>query len=191
MSIEELGSLSDIESMATDLAQQLLEAGKQEALLIGLRLEGLRDLAQIIQVGDGRIARTAELEVKQQALEAMGSSKPTTGVPPCPSRLQLSKDEYYVCVLGYQHAGPHTGGGTSWTGPGNAGKLDAVKPDPTKPAADRLHELLSYLIEKRDEDAVLAREGGTPVIRDQAASRRYAYGEVATKLESILMEGGI
>lgn len=248
-------TLSDIEAKADELVQRLLVAGKSEALLIGIQIGGLRDLAQIKAVGDQRAQWNASVGMREEdstrrdreiaAMEAVAAKvpEPTTperrceiqreaivlgekperktrlqclladghpglhtdcegvkwdeevrfvqppasGVPPCPSTFQRSKDEYYVCTLEYQHEGQHRGGGMWWSGPGNGGD----KAEPTKPAADRLHELLSYVTDQQVQATALIDNDVRPTVRDQAAARRHAYHDVALKLEDILSEGGI
>lgn len=64
--------------------------------------------------------------------------------------------------------------------------------DPVKPVADRLHELVSYLVRQSETDhhaAQATQLGATLEARYQASSK--AYDDAATKLQEILQEGGI
>jgi hypothetical protein len=166
-------SLSDIEAKAENIAESLLIAGKNEAELLGIHLQGLRDLAQIKEAkAFGAASETEERPVPKA----------------CPSTFQLSKDEYYVCVLPFEHAGQHRGGGMWWAGPGNGGE----KAEPIKPAIDRLHELLSYLISHSNSEFHQSNKhapDSAESIKHLAASK--AYDDGAQKLQEILNEGGI
>lgn len=65
-------------------------------------------------------------------------------------------------------------------------------PEPTKPVADRLHELVSYLIRNSETNhhaAGATQLGAASEERYQAISK--AYDDAATKLQEILNEGGI
>jgi hypothetical protein len=59
--------------------------------------------------------------------------------------------------------------------------------EPTKPAADRLHELLSYFIQQSEAPI----NGQTPDTERQGMMRAMYYDDAATKLQEILTEGGI
>ena len=77
-----------------------------------------------------------------------------------------------------------------WAGPGNGGKAEAV--EPTKPAADRLHELVSYLHNQQDREQIRARsDGKSPDEVARHFGQAEAYDDAATKLQDILQEGGI
>lgn len=213
-------TLSDIEAKADELARQLLAAGKSEALLLGIQLEGLRDLAQIKAVGDQRAQWNASVEMRRVEVQAAemrherevaAMERTATNVAdalpkstdspvvvrataaPCPSSLSLSKDEYYVCTNPANHEGPHTGGGKVWTGPGNMGRLDATKPDPTKPAVDRLHELVSMWNQFSTDQSDRGMDELRRNTRDgwYAEGQSVAWGKAAAMLQDILTEGGI
>lgn len=101
------------------------------------------------------------------------------------SPLAIGKPPYPCCELMRGHDGAHSDGTTNWT---NA----AEAPEPTKPAADQLHELLSYLIQQsqlsleKSEHVMVE----TPVWRKHLAASK-AYDDAAGKLQDILNEGGI
>lgn len=77
------------------------------------------------------------------------------------------------CILAEGHEGPHTDGGKAW-GEG-----------PTKPIADRLHELTSNWKSSADSYGSVARDGSTE--EAFAVQLRACAGD----LEAVLMEGGI
>lgn len=66
--------------------------------------------------------------------------------------------------------------------------------EPTKPAVDRLHELVSYLITESERAHDLAGQNeigemNATAVHFEAASK--AYDDAATKLQEILQEGGL
>ena len=70
------------------------------------------------------------------------------------------------------------------------------EPEPTKPAADRLHELVSYFVGQSNEN--YNKTKSIPEVDEAQTSHetRYlsiskAYDDAATKLQEILQEGGI
>lgn len=204
-------SLSDIEAKADEYLTELLATDSDAAAASWLyRLRGLRDLAQIKAVGDQRAQWNASVGMRKESA--------ASGVLFCSSTLSLSKDEYYVCTIPAPHTGQHRGGGKWWAGPGN-GKQEAgpTKPDPgyseawdhghsqghtdgvnaqyekTKPAVDRLHELVSMWNgfsqdqSERDMDELRrnTRDGW------YAEGQAVAWGKAAAMLEDILTGGGI
>jgi hypothetical protein len=205
-------SLSEIEEKAQELAERLTGTDRSGyADLLRTKLQGLKDLAQIIAFRDrrhewnssvgmrseDRILRERELAAMEQTAanvsrQVLGqrTEAVTAASPPCPSTLTLGDREYYVCTLPAPHDGSHMGGGMSWTGPGNGGKAEVA--EPTKPAADRLHELVSYLTatSKRDFDLSKTHTGGSVGSTKHLAASK-AYDDAATKLQDILQEGGI
>lgn len=204
-------TLNEIEEKAQELAGYLLVAGKQEALLLGIQIEGLKDLALIMSARDRRHERNAhvgmrgeENALRQRELTAMEQAAATIGRqvlgqrsepgavagPPCPFTLSLGEKEYYVCTLPASHDGPHRGGGKWWEGPGNGGKAEVA--EPTKPAVDQLHELLSYLINQSERELVRSQsDGKNPDEASRHLGESKAYDDAATKLQEILQEGGI
>jgi hypothetical protein len=172
-----LDSLAEVEEMARDLCQQLMTAGAAHADLLGVQLNGLRNLAQVIQVGDGRIARTAELEIKQQALAAMNPQ-------PGPCHAEAPMYRFYganpvpkFCTMMAGHAGAHMNsddGRMVWE--------DEAPAEPTKFAADRLHELVSYGTQM---------EASNRTVEYPCPDAADAYQDMTSKLQEILREGGI
>lgn len=171
-------SLSDIEEKADDYASRLLStASRSNADLYGSKLRGLRDLAQIKAVG--------------MEAQAWGTPQPdprnVSGLCFAISPLAIGKPPYPCCELMRGHDGAHSEGTTNWTNA--AEKQDA---EPTKPAADRLHELLSYLIQQSEQSLEKSNhvmQESPPWRKHLAASK--AYDDAAQKLQEILTEGGI
>lgn len=159
---------------------------QREVIVLGEKPE--RKIRLQCLLADGHPGLHTDREGTKWDEEVRFVQPPASGVPPCPSTFQRSRDEYYVCILSYEHDGPHHGGGMTWTGPGN-GKQEA---EPTKPAADRLHELVSYCrthAEESDDKAGHVQAQSPPWLRHRAVAR--AYDDAATKLQDILTEGGI
>lgn len=171
--------LIEIEAATDALLEQLASttsAGEVRDLCF--RLDGMYRGAQVkaIVFGVDRQASSEEFRVRELAAmeraaqaasmavvqrlpdqEAAGpcwDQIPTTGIG-VPTR----------CTLKAGHAGAHTDGGAIW-------QMD--QPEPTKPAVDRLHELVSFI-----------REGqkGAPFASAEEVM------DIADKLEEILKEG--
>lgn len=73
-------------------------------------------------------------------------------------------------------------------------EVSAFKPEPTKPATDRLHELVSYFKATREESLALAHADestGADLSAVENQARANAYYDAATKLQEILQEGGL
>lgn len=134
-------SLSEIESRADALTLKLVHAntGRQEALQLGVQIEGLRDLAQI----KATVAHQARADVQAK----LGLP---VQMPWAPSQI-IPRDN-----------------------------------EPTKPVADRLHELVSrwqHFAESLDDAGVV--EGS----KDDGVMT--ATRVCAIELNDLLMEGGI
>lgn len=92
------------------------------------------------------------------------------------------------CQLQAGHLGGHLSDDESGRAVWPAGE----SAEPTKPAADQLHELLSYLVQQsqlsleKSEHVMVE----TPVWRKHLAASK-AYDDAAQKLQDILTEGGI
>lgn len=121
--------------------------------------------------------------------------QPAPTGPQCPSTLRISQDEQYTCRFAAGHGGDHLSEGDDvmrWTGPGN-GKQEA---EPTKPAVDRLHELVSMWNGfSRDQDLaarnVVVTDAETAESRGYLDGQAVAWGKAASMLQDILTEGGI
>lgn len=160
-------SLSDIEAKAENIAESLMVAGKSEALLLGIQLEGLRDLAQIKQIGSQQAQDPAQTDAFIAAKYCL---------TPGPGSL--------LCWDLKGHAGPHGMGNDTWS--------DEQEAEPTKPAADRLHELMSYLLGQCNShyQTHSTHTGGSVGAQQHLAASK-AYDDAAQKLDEILREGGI
>jgi hypothetical protein len=165
--------LNDIEGRAEGLALDLADATSvSQAGLLQTQLQGLKDLALIKSVRYSRDAgergsqtRTAAQPVavrcKSFRSGVVFNSKPTQEI-----RLQ--------CVFSENHPGLHRDReGVRWDS----------DPEPTKPAVDRLHELVSYARECGQQYAAESR-----VTDDPKAIISFDFAE---KLEEILLEGGL
>jgi hypothetical protein len=157
-------NLEEIEAKANNVADSLMIAGRGEAELLALRLQGLKNLAQI----KSTVAFRKERE-NQPLL-----SYPTAPLPAiCGVQSpQIWAGERYVsqtCRVQAGHAGLHRSAqGAEWS--------EGVSAEPTKPAVDRLHELVSYI-----------REGQ----KDAPFASAEEVLDIADKLEEILREGSL
>jgi hypothetical protein len=179
-------NLSEIEEKAQELLTAVLgEDHTSRAEHTYRKLRCLREVAQIIAVGDGRIARTAELEIKKQALAAMGGglAGPCHAVAPMG---RVGDESPIFCQLQSGHVGSHMSeenGRAIWPNTG---------PELTKPAADRLHELVSYCTQQSNEAHLEAdREQESLIQHARLQERSLCYADVGQKLQDILTEGGI
>lgn len=183
-------NLSEIEEKAQELLTAVLgEDHTSRAEHTYRKLRCLREVAQIIAVGDGRIARTADLELKEQALQAMqpAAEQPKTEgqcFAPAPVLPLAFLRPNPVCTLQHGHGGAHNDGQMHWT--------NADVPEPTKPVADRLHELVSYCTQQSNEAHLEAdREQESLIEHARLQERSLCYADVGQKLQDILSEGGI
>lgn len=178
-------SLSEIESRASALALKLVNVttGRQEALLIGVQLEGLRDLAQIKAIADNRADHNVAVGMRERelaAMEAVAAGIPKPNTAKCGFGWSWPDGEtshFEICTEPAKHTGDHR---NSVTG---------IAHVPTKPVADRLHELVSYFAQERgaaNEESTKSGPAG-----DAAVGRFHAYNDAAAKLEALLLEGGI
>jgi hypothetical protein len=238
--------LNEIEREADRLASHLLhsQTGKNEALLLGVKLEGLAHLAQIKRTRDLRAEWNAHVEMRETEIDAMHKAANAAeaaaswkaqeadearrpkcgyrwswregdaqhweictlierhelqGIPRHYNQVTLvaeespESDKYcgakhptlnYLCTKGAPHGGQH----------GHAGVFWSDLPEPTKPAVDRLHELVSYLITESERAHDLAGQnqiGGMDASADRFSAVSKAYDDAATKLQEILQEGGL
>lgn len=199
---QEADATLDLMLKATGAAEQ-----RQHAIV----LESLKHMAELKSTISWQAERKESHELNKQQTEAMTlvadkipAPAPTVPVmetvltpdytqAPCPSVMQMG-DDRYVCRLPFGHTSQHRGDGMWWTGSGNSARdaVDYRDPEPTKPAADHLHELLSYLVQQsqlsleKSEHVMVE----TPVWRKHLAASK-AYDDAAGKLQDILTEGSI
>lgn len=185
-------NLEEIEAKADELAALMLEVVQVGD--IPARLEGLAHLAQIKAVRDRRHVWNAHVgmrerdnEMRQREISAMevAADAASRAIPPaggCTSRINslIPGHPPLLCELSHGHPGRHLSGNTSWD----------LEAEPTKPAVDRLHELVSYL-EASKEGADQADDGGDRYESGRLDGMSKAYRDAATKLQEILSEGGI
>lgn len=179
---------------ADDLTSQLLsETSASKAAMIRGKIEGLLHLAHIrslaTQYENGREAtefRTRELA----AMEQMSANVETVAagaarrdyVPIC---IALNKRGLEKCVLPAGHRSRHESGGVaplSWPN-------DDPYPEPTKSAADRLHELVSYCMQQSDAANLQSGRDEELVLNQTHRAESLAYADVGSKLSEILKEG--
>jgi hypothetical protein len=116
--------LNEIEEQADRLVVQLLAAGKQEALLLGIQIEGLKDLATIKALRDSRAEHNVAMDLQQRelaAMETVAANMPTQyplpDRPRCGQRWSwgshlgpysaVNPEHYEICTLPPQHSGVH------------------------------------------------------------------------------------
>lgn len=221
-------SLSEIESRADALTLKLVHAntGRQEALQLGVQIEGLRDLAQI----KATVAHQARVGVQAKLGLPMQMPWAPNQILPRETRCKSSRNGVVFgdpqrqivlqCLLADDHPGLHTdregvkwdndnpakcGVRWSWQGAnvrhheictelaGHIGQHYNANTDttiadnePTKPVADRLHELVSrwqHFAESLDDAGVV--EGS----KDDGIMT--ATRVCAIELNDLLMEGGL
>lgn len=166
-------NLEEIEAKADELAAQLVDPDTHSAVVrdVAFRLDGLSRAAQIKATVAFR---------KEQALPNL--NLPTHPKPEASPRCQ----QVYRCTRPAGHIS--RGIAHAWVGY----PATVVDPEePTKPVADRLHELVSYLVSQSVEEHHKADEKieGWRAAKFVAASK--AYDDAASKLQEILQEGGI
>lgn len=187
-------SLSEVEKRADALTQVLIHGntGRQQALLLGVQIEGLRDLAQIKAIADNRAEHNVAVGMRERelaAMEAVAANIPSQGICGAQSRSVWTGERMVpqTCRVSAGHSGWHKSAqGMEWT-EGEAA--------PTKPIADRLHELVSYCraeADRESHEAETAREHSGLTARKQFGDvAADAYKDAADKLQELLMEGGI
>lgn len=168
--------LHEIEAKADELAEKMLATEhRQERTHHMWALEGLQRLAQIK-------ATVAFSKEREQA----------TTAPAATDRCGVWGSGGYdalVCTKGSPHGGAHFDENVQ-----TYFQATELSADPTKPAADRLHELVSYFVQQSEEAATVhQRVSGVPRrhAHTAAAAASRAYDDAATKLQEILQEGGI
>lgn len=157
-------TLEEIEAKADELVIKALEpdTGVREVELLNLQIENLKDLAMIKRVADQRAQWIVHASWRHAELD----NQRRWGRPL-----------------------PPPGGAT--TPETVITSTEVAAADPTKPVADRLHELVSYLIGKSEEYMATAKSAVQVVSESKAVLASKAYDDAATKLQEILQEGGI
>lgn len=197
-------TLSEIEEKAQELLSAVLaEDHSSRAEHTYRKLRCLREVAQIIAVGDNRASWNAHAEMHEEELAAMqkvaDATTQLTTAPKCGHRWQwyetADQEHFEICTLPATHVGIHRNGVTgSYTEYNKSGGEALNASARTKPAADRLHELLSYLVQQ--SEAAHQRSQEADAVSELGKSARQlsickAYDDAATKLSEILHEGGI
>lgn len=153
----------DILMMADEYGANLCATdSKNEALLYGIKLEGLRHLAEILALARNQERHDELMAFRQQEVAAMETA--AAAADKTAQRL---------------HSNQVTG-------------VTTPVEEPTKHVADRLHELVSYIHDQQHGNLQVARSYALDSAErsgfTQAAS---AYADAKDKLEEILNEGGI
>lgn len=152
--------LREIEATADNVAETLLVAGRGEAELLALHLQGLKALTSIKAI----VAHQKRME---------NQTYPPMYVPGATPAYTLRADDPNAVLLPNGALIPkHV-----WE-PGCctiSSEYQVHITEPTKPAVDRLHELVSYC-RKHEREAPVGGGGG-------------AYGDVGDQLDEILREG--
>lgn len=164
--------LSEIEAKADQLAQKLADPdiSRTRAELLGIRLQGLAHAAQIKSTVAFRKERESQPLIQYPAAPING---------PCGHRAPTHR--LIGCTLPAGHLGGHTDGELTWSGP-----------EPTKPAVDRLHELVSmWRGFSRGQDAKADAVLASPEQLGYHNGQAVGWGKAASMLEEILSEGGI
>lgn len=159
--------LSEIEAQADALLERLASTSSAgEVRDICFRLDGLKNAAQIKSTVAFRKEREAVAP-----LPLWGALPAVPGFVRCPAT-KLQGGWTYRCesVAGHTPAGAH-----DWRGSPNP-----PDEEPTKPAVDRLHELVSYGEQM---------EASNRTVEYPCPDAADAYQDMASKLEEILREG--
>jgi len=168
--------LNEIES-ATDALLERLASTESAAEVRDLcfRLDGMYRGAQVkaIVFGVDRQASSEEFRARELAAmerAAQAASMAVAANIPKPTCIAVDRLGVAKCALPAGHTGRHEDGGfapLSWPN-------DDPYPEPTKPAVDRLHELVSFIREG---------QAGAPFASAEEVL------DIADKLEEILREG--
>jgi hypothetical protein len=190
-------SLNDIEAKADELAQALDGAGAALAKDLTTKLEGLAYAATIKRVADDRAIHNVLIGLRDREVVAMEqAAEANTKIAAQQAKTALTNGLAGLCRCSWTSRqamdesntvlGPHHEGACPlW-------RLNAAV-EPTKPAVDRLHELLSYFVGQANDCAneaarrrdVVGEEG-----RKQPGDyMSVVYNEAADKLRDILDEG--
>lgn len=185
------------------LLKLLSTDSKTEQMFHAIRLESLKHMAELKSTISWQNERKQQTDAMTSVAAKMPEPAPSVPVmetvltpdytqAPCPSVMNLGGDDRYVCALPFGHESQHRGDGMWWSGAGNATKLT---PEPTKPAVDRLYELVSYCRGSADACATEA-EAQRDVVGQEARKQPGDYeaavfSELSDKLQDILSEGGI
>ena len=191
----DLMDLNEIEAEADKLTGLMLLACEAETAHLLSKLDGLHHLAGIKATVAFRKEREAEDSGRLAAYQ-LGVPVPTRSPggfedgkakhnEPEPGRCQVTEFDVGTqrnCLLsaGHQPAGRHVWG--PWR--------PVPEEEPTKPAVDRLHELVSYLIACSERGHRLNETHPERDLRHEVAASK-AYDDAATKLQEILSEGGL
>jgi len=123
--------MDEIEERADALALKLIDVttGRNEALLLGIQIEGLKDLALIKQVADNRSTWNATVGMRERelaAMELMAAGVPKQGI--CGAQSQGvwngSAHVMQTCRIPAGHQGWHESAqGMQWTSSAACGHL--------------------------------------------------------------------